>query len=154
MTTTDGFVIGVLATLVAVSVFYGAYRAVRALLELLVSLKTGLDEIPKMRVASENLVQVLSNITGQGGTAADAGGSFGEPTYTPASYGVRSSSPFPEPVLSRFPQEPYAEPEGETSPEVSASDAELAEIEKLENLRQAGYHMEEPPEGTGIGASI
>lgn len=154
----DGFVLGVLACAVAGLAVFGVIVVVRKAAEVANSLIAGLSAIPQLKESNESLVKVVISFRDE--VRAFRTVALGQPELVPEfgpenqpPQGTRTPAPFPAPAFDRFPVEVPDATRGD-SQIIASTDAEMAEFERVENLRNMGIEVEEPELGTGIGAEV
>ena len=155
MTPIDGFVLGVLSLAVLLAVVWLVVIALRKTLAVANALIEGLSEIPKLRASGENLVKVFIELRDEarlfraiavGGLQPPPDGGEEASPLTP-----RAPVSFPAPLFDRFSVKPeVSDATLEESKVEAPTDAEMAEIERLERLRDLGFPVEEPDDAEGI----
>jgi hypothetical protein len=152
MSATDGFVLGVLALAILLGLVWLATICVRKTWAVANALIDGLREIGKLRqVAMEvrDEAKAFRSIligtyqpTPNSGVEAIPGAASPAPTAPPA---------FPTPVFERFRTKPEVpDSKIEETEVIAPTDAEMAEEERLENLRELGFDVQEPDDAEGI----
>jgi hypothetical protein len=158
MTPIDGFVLGVLSLAILLAIVFLIFLVVRKTLAVANALIEGLREIPKLRASGESLVKVFLELRDEAKLfRAIATGVYVPPTpeggeETPPQRPA-VPSPFPSPAFDRFAVQPEV-PDAtiEDSKDVTTTDAEQAEIERLETLRTLGFPVEDAEDAEGIHA--
>lgn len=154
MTPIDGIVIGICGTVVVGLIAFVVTLWVRKALAVANALINGLNEIPKLRAEGEKLVKVFTDLRDEArmfrsiamGVMPDAPPGTESAPQPPA----RPMAPFPAPVLDRFRVQEPADATKEESVVVDPTDEEMAQEERIQNLRDMGIPIEEPEDAEGI----
>ena len=143
----DGIVLGALGMALFIVAGFFVFLAARRTWEVAKSMETALRAVPPLVEAVQELVAVAKDLRGELGymRAVVTGGLIPEqPQQSEDGETTEPTSPvgrvpFPAPVYDRFTTKPLEEDAKlEDSEVISQTDAEMAEEEKLENLRQMG----------------
>lgn len=143
---------GIFLGAAGLAIITGLFVAIRKTWSVATSMETALQAVPRLIKVLEELVTIASGFrqelaylrgvaTGSvilqqpGDIEPNAGGTPQEP---------RAPTPFPSPVFDRFTVKPDApDATKEESVIFAQTDEEMAEIEKLDNLRNLGYVVED-----------
>lgn len=154
MSAIDGFVLGVLALAAALGGVWLVTICVRKTWAVANALIDGLREIGKLRQTCEELRDEARIFSGIMAGTYLPNPKFGEGGKSPAnpSAAPQAPPPFPTPVFDRFRVKEPPDAKLEDSQVIAPSDEEMAAQERIDNLRELGFDVQEPSDAEGIHA--